>query len=103
MAGYWLATEGGRMYCPTLKEAWHDSAAILLGYYRRTNGNIHTVWNDYTSYNGLPIYNSKTGKGATHWVKFHNGMNPKDGYDLVTYDKRFGVSHNGPYKFPKDW
>lgn len=103
MAGYWLATEGGRLYSSTLNHAWMDTAQILLGYYRRTNGQVHKVWGDYSPSSGLPIYNSRTGKGATHWVRFANGSNPKDGYELVTYDKRYGVSTKGSYNFPRSW
>ena len=47
--GYWIPVENGRIYCDNLKDAYRDAAAILLGLYRKTNGNIHLIIREYTS------------------------------------------------------
>ena len=86
----------------TLKDAYRTAAAILLGQYRVTNGNVHKTIAGYTGSIGIPIYDSATGKACNHWVRFSNGSNPKDGYDEVVYDKRFGVATHGR-NFPKNW
>lgn len=103
MCGYWIPVEEGRIFCSTLADAYNDGAKVLLGLYRRTNGNIHRVIKGYTGSDGLPIYASRTGKSATHWVRFSNGSNPKDGWEKVSYSRAYGVYFEGPYKFPSSW
>lgn len=101
--GYWIPVGGNeRIFCSNLKDAYADAAKTLLGLYRRTNGNIHRVIKGYHDSDGIPIYNSANGKACNHWVRFANGSNPKDGFEEVTYDKRFGVSYKSK-DFPKSW
>ena len=100
--GYWIPVENGRVYCDNLKDAYRDAAAILLGLYRKTNGNIHLIIKEYTSSYGIPIYNSANGKACNHWVRFDNGSNPKNGYEECYYDKRVGMVTKGK-SFPKNW
>lgn len=101
---YYVATGDPkcRFRAETLKKAYEHAAAILLGTYRATNGNVHKVIAGYTGSIGIPIYDSATGKACNHWVRFFNGSNPKDGYEEVVYDKRFGVAIHGK-NFPKSW
>lgn len=103
MAGYYVPTGIDRVYFSKLEDAYRGAAAILLGAYRMTEGRVHNAIPGYTSSDGIPIYNSATGRTATHWVAFYNGSNPKDGYEKVTYSKTYGVARKGPYKFPKNW
>ena len=102
--GYWIPVDKKeRIFCSSLKDAYNDAAKILLGFYRRTNGNIHKIVPEYTGSIGLPIYNSASGKGCNHWVRFNNGSDPKAGYDEIFYDKRVGIGGKMGKKFPKDW
>lgn len=89
-----------RVYCATLKDAFNDASKTLLGVYRILGLRALKLKNslDY----GVPIYNTKTGQAYNHWVRFSNGSNPNDGFEEVTYDKRFGVSYKSK-NFPKNW
>ena len=105
---YWIPTGDRnrdyefRISCETIKDAYRDGAKPLLGLYRRTNGNIHKLIDGYNGSTGLPIYNSANGKACNHWVRFANGSNPKDGYEEVVYDRRYGISYKSK-DFPKNW
>lgn len=102
--GYWVeAGDGERVYNATIKDAYRTAAAILIGAYRRTNGNVHKVIKGYTGSTGIHIYNSARGKTYTHWVRFNNGSNPKDGYDAMYYNKNVGVGGTYGKKFPANW
>lgn len=102
--GYYVETpsEKERVYDSTLKDAYRDAAAILIGLYKKTNGRIHTAIRGYHGSVGIRIFNSRTGKKYSHWVRFSNGSNPKDGYEEVSYDKRYGVAIRIK-SFPKNW
>lgn len=103
--GYWIEVDnsGDRLFESTLKDAYKVAAATLLGAYRKTNGNPHKAIRGYSSSYGVPIYNSRGGNGYTHWVRFSNGSNPKDGYDAMFYNKNTGVGGRIGIKFPKNW
>lgn len=104
MAMYYIPLEGGyRVYSRTLNEANKTAAVVLLRVFMSSKGNVHKKLPDYHPSEGLPIYNSRTGKTATHWVKLHNGKDIKGGYDTVSYSKNYGISAKGPYKFPESW
>ncbi len=103
MATYYIpTTSGNRIYESSLKDAYADAAKTLLYVYKATNGNIHKLIKEYTPSYGIPIYSSRTGKTYTHWVRFDNGSNPKNGYEECSYDKRIGVISRGK-SFPKSW
>lgn len=100
--GYWIPVGNGvRVYESTLKDAYLTGAKTLLGQYRATNGQIHKAIPEYTSMS-LPIYSSSTGTKYTHWVRFSNGSNPRDGYEECSYGKTYGVAFK-VRTFPKNW
>lgn len=102
--GYYVqAGNGERVYESTIKDAYRTAAAILIGAYRKTNGNPHKAVKEYSSSRGIPIYNTARGKTFTHWVRFSNGSNPKDGYDAMYYNKNVGVGGRMGVSFPKNW
>lgn len=102
--GYWVeVTNGDRVFESTIKDAYLTAAKTLLGAYRRTNGNPHKLITGYSSSRGVPIYNSARGKTFTHWVRFNNGSNPKNGYDAMFYNKNTGVGGRMGVSFPKNW
>lgn len=102
--GYWVEAEDRvRVYAGKVKDAYRYASSILLGAYRKTNGHPQKVIKGYTSSYGVPIYNSVRGKTYTHWVRFSNGSNPKDGYDACYYNKNVGVGGTYGIKFPKNW
>ena len=102
--GYWVETEDEkvRIFNSSLKDAYSTAAKLLLGFYRRTNGQIHKVVKGYHGIEGIKIYDTARGKACNHWVKFYNGSNPKDGYCEVWYDKRTGIGFRAK-SFPKNW
>lgn len=101
--GYWIPVgDGVRIYESTLKDAYTSAARILLGLYRRTNGNVHKVVAEYTGINGLPIYDTQRGKACNHWVRFGDGNSPKSGYAEVSYGKSYGVAFKEK-SYPKNW
>lgn len=99
---YWIPTTVGRVSASTLKDAYRDAAAELIALYKATKGQIHKAIPGYHGSEGIKIYNSATGKSGNHWVRFSNGSNPKDGYEEVVYDKRFGIAYKVK-SFPKNW
>lgn len=103
MAYYVQAGGGERVYAATVKDAYRTAAALLLGSYRAGKGDPHKVIREYTSSYGIPIYNSARGKTYTHWVRFNNGSNPKNGYDECYYNKNTGVGGTYGKKFPANW
>lgn len=103
--GYWIPTvrydgKVERVYCASLKDAFNDASKTLLGVYRVHGLKALTMKNSLD--HGVPIFNTKTGQSYNHWVRFANGSNPKDGFEEVTDDKRFGVSYKTK-NFPKSW
>lgn len=102
--GYWIPIgKGNRVFKSNLKDAYLTAAKTLLELYRHTNGNITWEVAGYTDSFGLPIYNSSTGKAANHWIRFHNGSDPKNGYDECTYNSRIGMISKEGKPFPKNW
>lgn len=102
--GYYVeAGNGERIFESTIKDAYRTAAAILIGAWRKTNGNPQKVIKGYTSSYGVPIYNSAKGKTYSHWVRFNNGSNPKNGYDTCFYNKNVGVGGRYGIKFPQNW
>ena len=102
--GYYVQTADPkeRFYCGSLKDAYRNAAAILIGLYKKTNGNIHREITGYHGSTGICIFDSRSGKSCNHWVRFYNGSNPKDGYEEVWYDKRSGIGFRAK-SFPKNW
>ncbi len=101
---YYVQTpsEKERVRCGSLADAYMDAAAILIGQYKKTGGNIHRTIKGYHGSTGIKIFDSATGKSCNHWVRFYNGDNPKDGYQEVWYDKRSGIGYKSK-SFPKNW
>lgn len=100
--GYWIPVgEGNRVFKRNLSEAFEWAAIVLYGKYQFTNGNIHRSIPEYHPSTGIPIYDTRTGKKASHYVRFDNGSNPKDGYQECTYSD-LGLSYKSK-SFPKNW
>lgn len=103
MCGYWVQiANGDRVFESTLKDAYSTAAKTLLGAYRFTNGNIHKSIKGYHGSTGIAIYSTRTGKTFDHGVRFANGSNPKDGYEMWSYSKAYGVKSTAK-DFPKSW
>lgn len=102
--GYWIDVgDGYRVYESTIKDAYLTASKVLLDAYRKTNGQPQKMIKGYTSSYGVPIYNSARGKAYSHWVRFNNGSNPKNGYDACFYNKNVGAGGRFGIKFPKNW
>lgn len=109
MCGYWVPVpSGGRIYNNSIKDAYKSAAVILLGLYRnsqQTRKSMHELCKDYSDYslhNGLPIYDTRTGKACNHWVRFYNPSKPLDGYEEVSYGYAYGV-RSVAKEWPKSW
>lgn len=101
--GYWIPVGNGhRVFESNLKDAYLTAAKVLIGKYRSTKGQIHKEIPEYSGSYGIPIYDSATGKGTSHWVRFDNGSNPKDGYEECSYSKNTGMNTKSK-SFPKNW
>lgn len=100
MTNYFIPTEGGiRVREGSLRDAYQTAAMILYGLHARYGNNIHRGVTEYSMGDGLPIYNTATGKAVSHWVRFANGKDPSKGWEKVSYSPDYGVSVDGPYRF----
>ena len=98
MAYYVPVSKTKRVPCKNLDEAYTAGANVL-----GSSKDLASVAG-YTRYMGVPIYNSKTGKSATHWVRFADTR--KKTYEKVCESRGQIKVVGGPYKIPKkyrDW
>ena len=106
MAGYWIpVNDTERVYTNTLRDAYRDAAAVLIGLYKRAGRDEHKIhrlnkW--YNSSDGLPIFDTRTGKSTNHWVRFYESWKPEHGYEEVSYGKAYGIASKAK-EWPKNW
>lgn len=93
MAYYVPVSRYKEVSCKTLAEAYKMGASVL--------GSVRDLSSipGYPRYMGLPIYNAKTGKKATHWVRFTDSR--KKFYEQVCESRGKIKVTGGPYRVPK--